>query len=92
MLYAGTCILFFTDGVQFKVLCSYNANFKEEISLQEGEIVTGMRKDRNGWMYGRKNRTNEIGHFPAVHVEKATLVRKIPVHDLLIISCYVIPF
>lgn len=59
-------------GAQFKVLFSYTANFKEEVSLQEGEIVTGIRKDRNGWMYGRKNRTNEVGHFPAVYVEVAT--------------------
>lgn len=60
------------EGTQFKVLFSYTANFKEEVSLQEGEIVTGIRKDRNGWMYGRKNRTNEVGHFPAVYVEVAT--------------------
>lgn len=60
------------EGAQFKVLFSYTANFKEEVSLQEGEIVTGIRKDRNGWMYGRKNRTNEVGHFPAVYVEVAT--------------------
>lgn len=56
------------------MLFSYTANFKEEVSLQEGEIVTGIRKDRNGWMYGRKNRTNEVGHFPAVYVEVATQV------------------
>lgn len=60
------------EGTQFKVLFSYTANFKEEVSLQEGEIITGIRKDRNGWMYGRKNRTNEVGHFPAVYVEVAT--------------------
>ncbi|XP_061189006.1 mucin-2-like isoform X2 [Saccostrea echinata] len=63
---------FNVEGIQFKVLYNYTANFKEEMSLHEGEIVTGIRKDRNGWMYGRKNRTNEVGHFPAVYVEKAT--------------------
>ncbi|XP_056011424.1 SH3 and PX domain-containing protein 2A-like isoform X6 [Ostrea edulis] len=60
------------DGVQFKVLFNYTANWTEELSLQEGEIVTGIKKDRNGWMYGRRNRTNEVGNFPTVYVEKAT--------------------
>lgn len=67
-------LIFEIEGIQFKVLFSYIVNFKEEVSLQEGEIVIGIRKDRNGWMYGRKNRINEVGYFLVVYVEVVTQV------------------
>ena len=60
--------------MKFKVLYHYSPNFKEEITLEVGEIVTGIVKERNGWMKGRRDSTNEVGWFPAVYVEKATEV------------------
>jgi len=50
----------------------YLANFKSELNLEEGEIVTAFEKDKNGWMRGRKERTGEEGWFPAVYVEECT--------------------
>lgn len=34
--------------------------------------MIGIRKDRNGWMFGRKNRINEVGYFLVVYVEVVT--------------------
>ncbi|KAK3099932.1 hypothetical protein FSP39_012047 [Pinctada imbricata] len=60
------------NGKKFKVLYHYSPNYKEEITLEVGEIVTGIVKERNGWMKGRRDKTNEVGWFPAVYVDRAT--------------------
>ncbi|XP_069130487.1 serine-rich adhesin for platelets-like isoform X3 [Argopecten irradians] len=59
-----------TAGRRYQALYPYIANFKSEISLQEGEIIKGIEKDKNGWMKGQRECTGETGWFPAVYVQE----------------------
>ncbi|XP_021379537.1 uncharacterized protein LOC110466996 isoform X2 [Mizuhopecten yessoensis] len=63
-------VLYSAAGVRYQALYPYTANFKSEISLQEGEIIWGIEKDKNGWMKGQRERTGETGWFPAVYVQE----------------------
>ncbi|XP_070197383.1 serine-rich adhesin for platelets-like [Littorina saxatilis] len=54
----------------FKVLFSYKAAFRGEVSLKVGEVVRGRERDRNGWMLGCKVHNKEEGWFPAVYVDQ----------------------
>ena len=57
-------------GKLFKVLFSYKAAYKGELSLTKGEIVEGKERDRNGWMLGKKKTDGKEGWFPAVYVDE----------------------
>ncbi|XP_033743141.1 G protein-regulated inducer of neurite outgrowth 1-like isoform X2 [Pecten maximus] len=57
-------------GKRYQALYPYIANFKSEISLQEGERIKGIEKDKNGWMKGQRECTGETGWFPAVYVQE----------------------
>ncbi|XP_060065822.1 uncharacterized protein LOC132546141 [Ylistrum balloti] len=63
-------ILYAAAGKRYQALYPYTANFKSEISLQEGEIIKGIEKDKNGWMKGQRECTGETGWFPAVYVQE----------------------
>lgn len=66
-----TISVLFSDKY-FKVLFSYKAAYRGELSLREGEIIVGKERDRNGWMLGRKAHSKEEGWFPAVYVDQVT--------------------
>ena len=44
---------------------TYVAADADEIDLQEGDVLQGVRKLGNGWFEGKNTRTGETGAFPA---------------------------
>ncbi|XP_071125571.1 serine-rich adhesin for platelets-like isoform X6 [Mytilus edulis] len=57
-------------GRSFYALYSHEPNFSNELQLDVGDVVIGIERDMNGWMKGRKNKSEEIGMFPAIYVQE----------------------
>ena len=43
----------------------YEAQDKDEISLQEGDVIAVVKTDESGWSTGENTRTHQTGLFPA---------------------------
>ena len=67
-------IALFLDGIRFLTLYRHEPNFSNELKIEPGDIVIGIEKDMNGWMKGKKEKSGEIGMFPAIYVEEITQV------------------
>jgi hypothetical protein len=54
-----------------KVLASYEATSKEQLSLQQGQMVIVRKKTESGWWQGEvgKGKKREVGWFPASYVQ-----------------------
>ena len=66
---------FLAAGLRYKVLYEYVATFKQELSLEAGEIIVAYGEDKHGWMSGEKMLTGKQGVFPAVYVEITNQVK-----------------
>ena len=60
------------EGTKFVALYGYTAQLKGELALEQGDILLGKEKDRNGWMHGVKLSTGQEGWFPAVYVDEVS--------------------
>lgn len=58
---------------QFKVLYDFDATETDDLSLQQGDIVSVIRKSEDGWWFGETVKAGGVrrGHFPATYVEEA---------------------
>lgn len=65
---------FILDGIRFLTLFKHEPNFSNELKIEPGDIVIGIEKDMNGWMKGKREKSGEIGMFPAIYVEEITQV------------------
>ncbi|XP_012940158.1 mucin-17 [Aplysia californica] len=59
-------------GHKFRAVYAYKAVSKGEMALREGELVVCKERDRNGWMFGSKPRTQQEGWFPSVYVDEVS--------------------
>lgn len=53
---------------QYKALYSYTASEADEVSLQEGDLISDVEPIDDGWMFGRNLRTGQRGMLPANYV------------------------
>ncbi|XP_071766149.1 LIM and SH3 domain protein 1-like [Centroberyx gerrardi] len=57
-----------SGGKQYQALYSYTAADADEVSLQEGDLISDAEVIDEGWMYGRNQRTGQQGMLPANYV------------------------
>jgi N-methylhydantoinase B/oxoprolinase/acetone carboxylase alpha subunit len=50
-------------------MCRYEARERDEISLEEGDVVESVVNEGGGWGKGRNSRTGAFGTFPMSFVE-----------------------
>ena len=56
-------------------LYAYTAQLKGELTLEQGDVLLGKERDRNGWMHGVRESTGQEGWFPAVYVDEVSTTR-----------------
>ena len=66
--------IFFSEGRKFHAIFSHEPNSSNELKLEVGDIVIGIERDLNGWMKGKKEKSGEIGMFPAIYAQECTQV------------------
>ncbi|XP_071401835.1 LIM and SH3 domain protein 1-like isoform X2 [Centroberyx affinis] len=57
-----------SGGKRYQALYSYMAADADEVSLQEGDLISDAEVIDEGWMYGRNQRTGQQGMLPANYV------------------------
>lgn len=53
------------DCPQVQAISRYEAREGDELSLEENDMITVLRKLNDGWYYGEKSDDSEMGWFPA---------------------------
>jgi len=62
-------LLLFQSGAVFVAIYEYEAQDTDEVSFVEGDRIIDTEAIDDGWMYGRVERTDEVGMLPANYVE-----------------------
>jgi len=62
-------LLLFQAGAVFVAIYEYEAQDTDEVSFVEGDRIIDTEAIDDGWMYGRVERTDEVGMLPANYVE-----------------------
>ncbi|XP_063040564.1 LIM and SH3 domain protein 1 [Engraulis encrasicolus] len=56
-------------GKRYRAVYDYVAADTDEVSFQDGDVIVDVQQIDEGWMYGRVERTGQIGMLPANYVE-----------------------
>ena len=58
---------------QCRVLYDFDATESDELTLKQGDIVSVIRKNEDGWWFGETLKAGSLhrGHFPASYVAEA---------------------
>nr|XP_033773705.1 LIM and SH3 domain protein 1 [Geotrypetes seraphini] len=56
-------------GKRFRAVYDYKAADEDEVSFQDGDIISNVQQIDEGWMYGTVERTGDTGMLPANYVE-----------------------
>lgn len=58
----------FTSQKHYQAMYSYTAVEADEVSLQEGDVISEVEPIDAGWMFGFNQRTGQRGLLPANYV------------------------
>ena len=56
---------------QVRALYDYQGAKADDLTIKAGEVLTVLVKEKDGWMYGKREATREKGWFPETYVERA---------------------
>ncbi|KAG0743023.1 hypothetical protein G6F23_006353 [Rhizopus arrhizus] len=70
-----------TNGLSAIVLFAYDASEANEMSLEEGEVITEIDQVDEGWWFGISENGKKEGLFPANYVEILEQQQSEPVHE-----------
>lgn len=59
---------FFAPQSRYQAMYSYTAAEADEVSLQEGDLISDVEPVDAGWMFGCNQRTGQRGLLPANYV------------------------
>ena len=62
--------MFTEDGSKYIAIYSYGGHFTGELTINKGDIIQGKELDRNGWMKGYNETTNQEGWCPTQYVDR----------------------
>lgn len=65
----GLVLVDVTAGQPHRALYRYEATDEDELGLGEGEEVTVLLRNEDGWWYGISRATGARGYFPSTYVQ-----------------------
>ncbi|XP_059203692.1 LIM and SH3 domain protein 1 isoform X2 [Centropristis striata] len=57
------------SGKRYRAVYDYAAADEDEVSFVDGDVIIDVQQIDEGWMYGRVERTGQLGMLPANYVE-----------------------